>query len=134
MVMPERDVPGISASACHIPRTNACLNVHVSACRAIGILLSAHHKRIPNNSIVHPMIAMLLRMASDAPLSFRIAPKMIAGIVAMINAIAKCAFRVCNCPLNSPKNPKNAFFTSPLKYTTTAISVPRCTATSIICP
>ena len=68
------------------------------------------------------------------PVSFKINPHTITGSVARIRRRANFDPLLVKSPTNNLKNPKNANFTSIQKYKITAISVPKCTATSINCP
>ena len=81
MVMPDREVPGMSATACHSPMTSAWRSVHSDAARACAPVRSAHRRTRPKTSVVQPITATD-RVASANPVSDSAKPATITGTVA----------------------------------------------------
>jgi hypothetical protein len=86
IVMPEREVPGIKATACQSPSTSASRHVKTSIFHVFWALWSTQYSKMPKMSIAQPITVIDLRV-SDRPVSLKINPAKITGIVAITNTI-----------------------------------------------
>ena len=93
MVIPERDVPGIRASACAQPMMMMSLNVRLCSSRVRFPFASDHHSAKPNKMVV---VAMTIGDLSDVSMtSLNASPNKPTGIVPMITPQARRLLPVC---------------------------------------
>jgi hypothetical protein len=129
MVMPDRDVPGLSASACAAPMNRASRMPMWSIVR-VPRCWSAHHSRSPNpisdTAMIHGSPSTVSICSSNT------APTRAAGTVATTSSQAILPSGVVGrSRLQSSRNPSRTYTTmSRRKYDTTATSVPAWSATS----
>ncbi|KPV52892.1 hypothetical protein SE17_12765 [Kouleothrix aurantiaca] len=138
MVPPERETPGTSAHACAKPISSESRHEIVSSGLVSGSDRSITYSRIPITISV-AAISNGARSACSATFSSS-TPMIAAGSVAMITELRMCSAGV-RVRLASPRSLARAQPNKPgkapskatqsfQKYTTSATSVPRCSATS----
>ena len=121
MVIPDRDVPGTSASICARPITKpdrifiSCMSL-LREKRA-----SAHHNNRPNPMVLKAMTRVSLSADSTQPCNKP--PATMAGMLAIIRVSPN--FRETSSPLPLPSHGTTIFQISLRKYTNTASKVPR---------
>ena len=130
IVMPERLVPGISASICDRPIKIASFNVKSSNFFVLGCFVSAHQSTIPNMSVVHAIVYIVFSQSGSNKLMRN--PAIMTGMELIIINADKRAFCVFIFPRARSLVPKIRWMTSRQKYTVTDRSVPTCTAISIV--
>jgi hypothetical protein len=135
IVTPEREVPGISASACaapikNAPETERCENATVRA------------RRAPERSASHNKTAKTIDVVATNPIERAFAsiidlnknPATPAGRVATANLKARRESSFAVRVNSQSKDPVIKLNNSRRRYTITATKVPRCTAISSVNP
>ncbi len=132
IVTPEREVPGISASACAQPIRIASRQPTEYSSRAARPKRSAIHMRAPKTASSVATATGLRSFSSISPPKAR--PTTPTGIVPITMHQARRASGVIPPPANEPNQARVIARSSRRKYATTANSVPTCTATSKASP
>lgn len=128
IVIPERLVPGISASICARPMKIASFIVIFSIVRVFSNFLSAHHRIMPNINVAHAMTYIVFSQSGSNACNIK--PAAMTGTELMSMNVRSFALCVVLLPVPMSFRPISMASASRQKYTNTAMSVPTWTAIS----